>query len=239
MKIAFPLKLLSKTTERKTVPDLTETQHVPHSNFELPPFWNLPETNLSPFFQTHNCYIMVAEDGNIEVTFYLFPEGKLSFYFCLSLLFCCPSELMEARFTSATYTLRTPAPIPASPKMRPAWTRTSLRSLLRTLRAKLVCISHDVSVCFFLFLFYSGGKWSHANGALNNLSCQLLIVYILWCCDEGRGVMVILSLLSVSWLESRESCSFTLSSTIMPFLFLILHLRLPWYTRVQTNHNFY
>lgn len=24
---------------------------------------------------------MVAEDGNIEVTFYLFPEGKLSFLF--------------------------------------------------------------------------------------------------------------------------------------------------------------
>lgn len=116
----------------------------------------------------------------LKSPFISFLKENCLFYFCLSLLFCCPSQLMEARFTSATYTLRTPAPIPASPKMRPAWTRTSLRSLLRTLRAKLVCISHDVSVCFFLFLFYSGGKWSHANGALNNLSCQLLIVYILW-----------------------------------------------------------
>lgn len=59
------------------------------------------------------------------------------------------------------------------------------------------------SWCRFL-LFYSGGKRSHANGALNNLSCQLLIVYILWCCDEGSAVMAILSLPSVSWLESSE-----------------------------------
>lgn len=52
--------------------------------------------------------------------------------------------------------------------------------------------------CQSLFLFK--GKWSHANGAVNNLSSQVLMVYILLCNDRAsaREVMVILSILSSS-----------------------------------------
>ena len=109
---------------------------------------------------------------------------------------------MEARFTSATCTLKTPAPTPASPKMRLAWTRTSLRSLWRTLHGKLVCISHDVCLCF-----YSGD-----NGALNNSSSIVLIVYILWY-DDGASAREIMWYYLypphlLVWKQNNCSCTF-------------------------------
>lgn len=101
----------------------------------------------------------------MEVAFFsllfFFPEVKLSlFIFGL----CCFSKLMEVRCTSATCTLRTPAPTPALPKTRLAWTRTSLRYLWKTLRGKLVCISHDGSLYFC----------SRDNGTMQ---MELLIIY--------------------------------------------------------------
>ena len=142
--------------------------------------------------------VMEAQDDRVEVAFYPFLEANFFFSSCS---LCCSSKLMEARFTSATCTLKTPAPTPASPRMRLAWTKTSLRSLWRTLHGKLVCISHDVRLCF-----YSGD-----NGPLNNLSSIVLIVDILWC-DDGASAREIMWYYLYSPSPGLD-CSCTLPST--------------------------
>lgn len=70
---------------------------------------------------------------------------------------CSSSKLMEARCTSATCTLKTPGHIPASPRMRPAWMRTSLHCLWRTQHAKPVCINHEACLGFLSFPRGYGG----------------------------------------------------------------------------------
>lgn len=81
---------------------------------------------------------------------------------------------MAVKCTSAMCTLKTPAPTLASPKMKLAWTRTSLRFLWKTLHAKPVCI-HIGTILFFILLFLFKDKRETVVWELNILCCDVII----------------------------------------------------------------
>lgn len=136
--------------------------------------------------------VMLAEDGSTEVTFYLFLEGKLSLCLFPLLLFLQANgsevHISNVHFEdTGAYTCIA---------RNEAGVDEDISSLFVEDSARKTCMYKS----WFLSLLLFKRWWSHANGALNNLTCQFLIVYILWCNDRAsvREVIVILSIFLLS-----------------------------------------